>query len=1294
MTLSDPRRHDMTPGLVLPPLSPPAAETPESAAPPAPLPEPATGRLPETPGTTLGPDPLTSAPEPTGAAPHDDHPAHDGDGFAAASEFLGGAGGPLDGPATILLGEVDDLAGQLADLAAAEGPVSRDSAATHDLIFLAGTGDPAQALAAIASLGPVSIQDLGAGLLRADFADDAAMRAALVAAHSDNRFVSAAPDAQPTPSAVSDDAYVTSGQTWGMLGRTGAQTNVYGSGAADAWAAGVTGSLTTVVGIIDTGMDYTAPDLYQNTWINQGEISASIKASLVDTDRDGIISFVDLNSTRNASFVRDGNGNGRIDGADLLSDARWEDGTDADGNGYRDDLIGWDFVDNDNDPYDTANASSHGTHVAGTIGGKGGNGVGVAGVNWNVSMMALRFMGANGGWDSDAIEAIQYYTWQARHTTGEDFVATSNSWGGGGYTSAMLQAISDGARAGVLFVAAAGNDAKNTDTSGNYPSNYSTLATLGWEAVISVAALTSTGGLASFSNWGRSTVDLAAPGANILSTLNATGYGAMSGTSMAAPHVTGALALLASARPDLSAAELRSLLLDTTAATASLAGKTVTGGRLDIKAMLDAAGVAQSGAPALTSVVMSDSELTRGETATVTFTFDKAVTGFDLADIDLSGAAGTLSGLSATSSTVWTATFTPTAGVVDSTNLIRVRDGGFTGANNGLAGTGGVTANFSVDTLPRVAAQLTAITLSDSALKKGDTCLVTFAFDKAVKGFDLADIDLTGAAGRLATPVSRDGGLTWTAAFTATANIEDASNVIRVRDGGFTGASDTTAGIGGASGNFTVDTLGPGTTLTLADPLVSGNETAQLAIRFSEQVRGLALDDFELTGASGTLSDLVKVDDLNWRATLTPKAGVTVAGATVSLKAGGVTDEAGNASLAARSNSYAVDTVVPTVAITLSDSRLTPGDRPTVTFSFSEAVTGFSLDDIDLGSASGGLSGLVQIGRAAWKASFTPSSDTDRLVNSIAVKAAAYTDLAGNLGVGGRSASYAVDTKVTAHDAPHLTAIRLSDSALRAGETATVVFAFNKVAKGFDLADIDLGTTAGRLSGPLTRDGGLTWSAVFTATANTEDATNTIQVKDGGFTDATGLARGVGGVSGNFSIDTKAPVATITLSDPELKSGETATVTVRFSEVVRGFALGDIDTRSAGGTVSNLVQVDDQTWRADFSPKAGVLLKSATLGVMAGAVTDLAGNTSLWARSQAFAVDTKTPAASSLVSALSWPGAGLDAIIFPTGGAATGPAELVLPLSGDLSSGQANPSITDPVALPLFEPDPGGLMLS
>jgi subtilisin family serine protease len=385
---------------------------------------------------------------------------------------------------------------------------------------------------------------------------------------------------------VPNDARYTDGSLWGMYGDASSPANQFGSQAAEAWAQGHTGSMANVMGVIDTGIDYTHPDLYLNIWLNQREIPISLRASLSDIDSDGLITFRDLNGSANASYVLDYNGNGRIDAGDLLNDIRWENGVDEDGNGYRDDLIGWDFVNNDNDPMD---GYGHGTHVAGTIGAMGDNDIGVVGVNWNVQLVPLQIFSSTGRF-AGGTAAINYFTAAAISARAagsvENFVATNNSWGGGWYDQAILDAITAAARQDILFVAASGNDSSNNDNWSFYPSTYSTAPVTGYEAVISVAAITSGGSLSDFSNFGATSVDIAAPGSEIWSTLPNGQYESWNGTSMAAPHVAGAIALYASLFPNATGAQIREALLQSATFTASINDLVASDARLNIPAML------------------------------------------------------------------------------------------------------------------------------------------------------------------------------------------------------------------------------------------------------------------------------------------------------------------------------------------------------------------------------------------------------------------------------------------------------------------------------------------------------------------------------------------------------------------------------------------------------------------------------------------------------------------------------------------------------------------------------------
>lgn len=249
-------------------------------------------------------------------------------------------------------------------------------------------------------------------------------------------------------------------------------------------------------------------------------------------------------------------------------------GVDDDNNGYIDDVRGWDYVNWDNDPSDD---HGHGTHCAGTIGAVGNNGQGVSGVCWQVSLMGLKFLNASGnGYESDAAEAILY-------ATALGAKVTSNSYSGSVFSQTLKNALDAAGQAGVVNVAAAGNSGGNIDLFAEYPAAYDS------PNLISVAATTRTDALASYSNYGLETVDLAAPGSDILSTIPNGGYGLNSGTSMAAPHVTGACALLMSYRPGISATQTRELILSTAETKASLQGLCRTGGRLNLyNAMLAA----------------------------------------------------------------------------------------------------------------------------------------------------------------------------------------------------------------------------------------------------------------------------------------------------------------------------------------------------------------------------------------------------------------------------------------------------------------------------------------------------------------------------------------------------------------------------------------------------------------------------------------------------------------------------------------------------------------------------------
>jgi subtilisin family serine protease len=288
-------------------------------------------------------------------------------------------------------------------------------------------------------------------------------------------------------------------------------------GALRAWVK-TTGEDDIVVAVLDSGVDYTHSDLQNNIWVRPDNIRQYADREL----------------------------------------------------GSIEDIHGYNAVENTGDPMDE---NGHGTHCAGIIGAEGGNEIGISGVNWKVKIMPLKFMNAGGfGTSKDAIEAINYVI--DRKRAGVNVRVISASWGSKMPSRALEDVIREAHEAGILFVAASGNDGVNMDQWPQYPAAYK-LAN-----VISVAALNRRDELASFSNYGARSVHVAAPGANILSTWLGNEYEERSGTSMATPMVSGVAALVLSNRPQLSVDELRSVLLKAVDKLPVLNGKISTGGRI------------------------------------------------------------------------------------------------------------------------------------------------------------------------------------------------------------------------------------------------------------------------------------------------------------------------------------------------------------------------------------------------------------------------------------------------------------------------------------------------------------------------------------------------------------------------------------------------------------------------------------------------------------------------------------------------------------------------------------------
>jgi subtilisin family serine protease len=361
-----------------------------------------------------------------------------------------------------------------------------------------------------------------------------AVGAVISALGPNSSIVSVEPNYVIRLSATPNDPYF--GQQWSLLNSSKPGADI---GATSAWDIS-TGSAANVVGVVDTGIDYTHPDLAPNVWSAPSAFTLTIGGSSIKCP--------------------------------------------AGSHGYN-------AINRSCDPADD---NGHGTHVSGTIGAVGNNQAGVVGVNWTTRIMGLKFLDSTGsGTVADAIDAIDAAI-QIKNlfanTGAANVRVLSNSWGANAFTQSLLNEVNVANSNNILFVAAAGNNGSNNDTNPTYPASYSA------SNVISVAATDSADALASFSNYGRNTVHLGAPGVYITSTWWPKTYVTASGTSMATPHVSGAAMLLLSAC-NLSSAALKSTLINNVDLIASMANTTISGGRLNVNKAIRACTGTSGGAP-------------------------------------------------------------------------------------------------------------------------------------------------------------------------------------------------------------------------------------------------------------------------------------------------------------------------------------------------------------------------------------------------------------------------------------------------------------------------------------------------------------------------------------------------------------------------------------------------------------------------------------------------------------------------------------------------------------------------
>lgn len=409
------------------------------------------------------------------------------------------------------------------------------------------------------------------------------------------------------------------------------------------------------------------------------------------------------------------------------------------------------------------------------------------------------------------------------------------------------------------------------------------------------------------------------------------------------------------------------------------------------------------------------------------------------------------------------------------------------------------------------------IVLDKDKLAIGDSSTVTITFSEAVTDFTIADLKV--GNGTLGPLTSSDHGITWVATLVPSPNSQAKDNVLTLDLAGVEDASGNPGTGTVKSNNYEIDTRRPSATVEVADDRLGIDQISTVTIKFSEAVSGFDL--FDMTPQNGTLSGLSTSDNITYTATLTPTAGLNIKNNVITLALAGVIDKAGNPGTGTiASNSYELDSERPTATITIANSKLMAGQTTTVTFTFSEAVTGVNLSDPTV--ANGTLSNLSSSdGGKSWSATLTPTSGIQEKTNIITLDNTRVTDLAGNAGVGTtNSANYEIDTvRPTA-------TIVVADNELKSGETSLVTITFSEAVSDFNLSSLT--ASNGTLSHLITVEGGTTWTVTLMPKANVNAADNFVTLDNSKVHNAAGNSLGEGVTKSNpYTVDTVLPSAAL-----------------------------------------------------------------------------------------------------------------------------------------------------------------------
>lgn len=542
-------------------------------------------------------------------------------------------------------------------------------------------------------------------------------------------------------------------------------------------------------------------------------------------------------------------------------------------------------------------------------------------------------------------------------------------------------------------------------------------------------------------------------------------------------------------------------------------------------------------------------------------------------------------------------------------------------------------------------APTSTISMEYALLGIGTTAKVFFTFSEAVQGLDNGDLTVP-ESGTLTAPVSSDGGYTWTATLTSKPDITDATNVITLNNegvmnlGGIVGVGTST------SSNYTIDTLRPTATIVVADTVLTAGETSLITITFSEAVTGFSVDD--LIVENGTVSGLSSSNGgITWTATLTPAFGITDATNIITLDNTGISDLAGNTGTGKTpSNNYEIYTAQPTATIVVANTTLNIGKTSDVTFTFSEAVTGFTLADLVV--TNGTINNLATKDNITYTAKLTPTPGITAGTNKITLHNTGIENQGGITGIGTTdSNNFAIDTvRPTA-------TIDVADMILIAGKTSEVTFTFSEAITGF--TNEDLTVANGTLSAVRTSDEGITWTATLIPTVGIDDGTNVITLDNSGISDMAGNAGTGTTASNNYAVYTSRPTATIVVADGTLTLGKTSLITITFSEAVSGFDNADLTI--ASGTLTTVRSTDGGvTWTATLTPQANVSKSVNVITLQNTGVSNGAGNAGEGiTESNPYSVFTVQPVQTTSPSSPSAPIAPIDNTVKSTTGKITVP---------------------------------------